>query len=145
MQFQLLRWPYLQVLFFLIDVLAYVVPLAAMLISDWLIGFHSTLFYVYLGVADTVLIGSGLNKISVVNVGLAAILASLAFFLITNFGAWLHHEMYPQNMDGLLQAYIAGLPFLRNAVIANLIFSYLVFFGFNNLFSKFPVLSKSHT
>ena len=125
--------------------LAYAIPIAAMLISDWLIGFHSTMVYVYIGVVVTVLIGSGLMKINAINVGLAAVIASLAFFFITNFGAWLHHDMYPQNFNGLMQAYIAGLPFLRNALIANLIFSYMVFFGFSNLFAKVPALNKSHT
>ena len=125
--------------------LAYSIPIAAMMISDGLIGFHNTVLYVYFGVIITVLIGSGLKKVSIMNVGLAAVIASLAFFLITNFGAWLHHDMYQQNFTGLIQAYIAGLPFLRNALIANLIFSYLVFFGFSNMFAKFPTLNKSHT
>ncbi|MGH1538687.1 MAG: DUF6580 family putative transport protein, partial [Gammaproteobacteria bacterium] len=40
--------------------------------------------------------------------------------------------------NGLLQAYTAGLPFLRNSLIANLIFSYLVFFGFNGVLSLRP-------
>ena len=86
----------------------------------------------------TVLIGSVLKQISIVNVGVAAIVASVAFFFITNFGAWLHHDMYPQNGNGLLQAYIAGLPFLRNALIANLIFSYLLFYGLNGFLSINP-------
>ncbi len=131
--------------FFVNRWLAYAIPIVAMLISDWLIGFHSTVSYVYVGVAITVLIGSGLKNVNAVNVGLAAITASLAFFFITNFGAWLHHDMYPQNLHGLLQAYVSGLPFLRNALIANLIYSYLVFFGFSNLFAKFPAFNKSHS
>lgn len=113
--------------------LAYLVPLAAMLISDYVLGFHSTIAYVYAGVVATVLIGSLLKQISVVKVGLSAIAATLIFYLITNFGAWLHHEMYPQNMNGLLQAYVAGLPFLRNSMIANLVFTYLIFYGLNAL------------
>ncbi|MEM7402208.1 MAG: DUF6580 family putative transport protein [Pseudomonadota bacterium] len=125
--------------------LAYAIPIAAMLISDWLIGFHSTIAYVYIGVVVTVLIGSGLKKINVIHVGLAAVIASLAFFFITNFGAWLHHDLYTPNFNGLMQSYIAGLPFLRNALIANIIFSYLVFFGFSNLFANFSALNKSHT
>ena len=39
-------------------VLAYLVPLAVMLLSDLVIGFHSIIWYVYAGVAITVLIGS---------------------------------------------------------------------------------------
>jgi hypothetical protein len=106
-----------------------------MVLSDVVLGFHSTVWYVYAGVMLTVLIGSALQRFSILRVGVAAILASLLFFIITNFGAWLHHDMYPQNIVGLLQSYIAGLPFLRNSLIANLIFSYLVFYGFNRFLS----------
>ena len=109
--------------------LAYLVPLAAMLLSDIVIGLHSTIWYVYAGIAITVFIGSTLKQISITRVGTTAILASICFFIITNFGAWLHHDMYPRNSFGLLQAYMAGLPFLRNALIANLLFTFLLFYG----------------
>jgi hypothetical protein len=98
---------------------------------------------VYAGVVITVLIGAVLKQISVVRVGMASIVASMVFYLITNFGAWLHHDMYPQNASGLLQAYLAGLPFLRNTLIANLIFSYLVFYGFAGLLSLRPALKNA--
>ena len=123
-------------------VLACFVPLTAMLISDLVIGFHSTVWYVYAGIVITVFIGSALNQFSVIRVGAAAIVASIIFFLISNFGAWLHHDMYPQNFNGLLQAYIAGIPFLRNSLIANLIFSYLAFYGFSSLISARPSLNS---
>jgi hypothetical protein len=128
--------------FFSNSMLAYLVPLAAMLISDMVLGFHSTILYVYAGVVVTVLIGAVLKQISVVRVGMAAIVASITFFLISNFGAWMHHDMYTQNFSGLLQAYMAGLPFLRNALIANLIFSYLVFYGIAGVLSLRPALKS---
>ena len=117
--------------FFSSRILAIIVPLAAMIISDYVIGFHSTVWYVYAGVLAIVLIGGVLNKVTVFSVGVAAVIASITFFLITNFGAWLHHDMYPQDLNGLFQAYIAGIPFLRNSLLANLLFSYLIFYGLN--------------
>ncbi|QMU62430.1 MAG: hypothetical protein GKR92_12260 [Gammaproteobacteria bacterium] len=117
--------------FFSNRALAFMVPLAAMILSDLVIGFHSTVWYVYAGIAATVLIGSILNHVTVFRVGVAAVVASIVFYLITNFGSWLHHEMYTQNLSGLLQSYAAGLPFLRNSLAANLIFTYLIFFGLN--------------
>ena len=124
-------------------VLAYLVPLIAMLISDFVIGFHSTVWYVYASVAITVLIGSEIKQLNLLRVGAAAIIASIIFFLLTNFGAWLHHDMYTQNANGLLQAYIAGLPFLRNSLIANLVFSYLVFYGLNSFLPLQPLLKRT--
>ena len=120
--------------FFANRIWAYLVPILAMVISDLILGFHSTVVYVYAGILITVFIGSKLKKISILSVSACAFAASIVFFMVTNFGAWLHHEMYTQNFTGLLQAYVAGLPFLRNALIANLIFSYLVFFGLNGFF-----------
>lgn len=123
-------------------VLAYLVPLAAMWLSDLVLGLHTTILYVYAGVAITVLIGSTLQNITIFKVGTVAVLASIVFYLLTNFGAWLHHDMYPQNATGLLQAYVAGLPFLRNALLANLVFAYLVFYGLAWLKSIFPSSSS---
>ena len=124
-------------------VLAYLVPLIAMLISDFVIGFHDTVWYVYASVAIAVLIGSEIKQLSLLRVGVAAIIASIIFFITTNFGAWLHHDMYTQNANGLLQAYIAGLPFFRNSLIANLIFSYLMFYGLKNYFPLRPLLKQT--
>jgi len=131
--------------FFSNRMLAYLVPLVAMLISDYVLGFHSTIGYVYAGVAMTVFIGSFLKHITVLKVGISAIVASLIFYLVTNFGAWLHHDMYPQNTNGLLQAYTAGLPFLRNSMIANLAFSYLVFYGLSALPSMQAMAKPKHS
>jgi len=50
------------------------------------------------------------------------IVASIFFFLYTNFGWWLLSNMYPHNLDGLIQCYIMGLPFFKNNLIGNLIF-----------------------
>ncbi len=123
--------------------LAFVVPLVAMVLSDYVIGFHSTVWYVYAGILATVLIGSVLNQVTVFRVGGATVIASFAFFLITNFGAWLHHDMYSQDLNGLLQAYVAGIPFLRNSLIANFIFSYLVFYGLKSLIPGQYLLKRS--
>ena len=112
-------------------VLACMIPLAAMLLSDLVLGLHSTILYVYASVVITVLIGSTLKHITLIRIGFVAVTASIVFFLLTNFGSWIHHDMYPYDITGLIQAYIAGLPFLRNALLANLVFIYLIFYGLN--------------
>ena len=123
---------------------AFLVPLVAMILSDLILGFHSTVLYVYAGIMATVVIGSFLNQVTVFRVGMAAVIASIVFFLITNFGAWMHHNMYSQDLNGLLQAYVAGIPFLRNSLIANLIFSYLVFYALTSFIPGQYLLKRSH-
>jgi hypothetical protein len=58
----------------------------------------------------------------------AALAASVSFFIVSNFGVWaVYPNMYPRNLGGLAAAYIAALPFFRNDVAANLVFSALFF------------------
>lgn len=65
-------------------------------------------------------------------IGLAAVLGSLQFYLITNFGTWYTSHgvtppMYPLTITGLMACYVAGLPFLGYALLSDLGFSAAVF------------------
>ena len=69
---------------------AFLVPLGAMLISDMVLGFHSSMFLVYLAFMITVAIGFWVkHNRSLLTIVSAAFLSSMLFFLLTNFGAWL--------------------------------------------------------
>ena len=109
-------------------ILAYVIPLFAMIVSDLLLGFHSSIWFVYAGVVCTVLLGSTLKEISFLKLGGIVLLSSVVFYLLTNFGSWLSHDMYSYDVKGLMQAYIAGLPFFRNSILGNLFFTYVLFY-----------------
>jgi hypothetical protein len=95
--------------------LAFLVPFAAMLLSDLILGFHSYMAAVYIAFGLTVLIGFILRgRVSFANVALASIASSVLFFLITNFAAWLASPIYPATFAGLMESYIAGLAFFNN-------------------------------
>lgn len=64
----------------------------------------------------------------------AALAASVSFFLLSNFAVWAVWNMYPKNASGLLQSYLMALPFFRNTVASDLLFSTL-FFGLPVLLS----------
>jgi hypothetical protein len=109
--------------------LAFAVPIAAMILSDALIGFHSLALIVYLSFALCVFIGwFFIKKASVKNVVLASLAGSLVFFVLTNFAYWL--SFYPITFEGFLSCYTAALPFFRNALIGNLVYSGVLFGGF---------------
>ncbi len=112
-------------------ILAYVIPLLAMIVSDLLLGFHSSIWFVYTGVVCTVFLGGTLKEISFLKLGGIVLLSSVVFYLLTNFGAWLSHDMYTHDAKGLMQAYIAGLPFFRNSILGNLFFTYVLFYMLN--------------
>lgn len=123
---------------------AFAVPLAAMFITDAIIGFHSGMWIVYLSFALIVLIGMlMLKKINVKNVVLASFSASISFFIITNFGVWAFGAMYPKNIAGLVECYIAAIPFIQNTLVGDLFFSGIMFGIFEYAKTKLPVLAQA--
>ncbi len=108
--------------------LAFIVPLLALLLSDFFLGLHQTMLFVYGGFALTVLIGMWLkHHLTVANTIIAVLGSSIIFFLLTNFGAWLMSGLYADTFTGLLQAYVAGIPFFQNSLAGNLVFTAIIF------------------
>lgn len=108
----------------------FIIPLLAMFISDVFLGFHSTMIYVYLSFMIIFFIGRLIKKIGVGQILLAGFVSSLLFFLITNFGVWLSTNMYLKNLNGLMNCYVNGLPFFRNTLIGDLVYSFGFFYGY---------------
>lgn len=106
--------------------LTFVVPLAAMLVSDLVIGFYSlpVMISVYISFALSNIIGTRLRqRLQVGRVIGASLVGSLVFFLITNAAVWAFQSMYPHTLFGLGQSYLLGLPFFRNTVLGDLVFT----------------------
>ncbi|MFN3871703.1 MAG: DUF6580 family putative transport protein [Ignavibacterium sp.] len=123
---------------------AFAVPLAAMFLTDLIIGFHSGMWIVYLSFALIVVIGMlMLKKVSVKNVVLASVTASISFFIITNFGVWASGTMYPKNIAGLIECYVAAIPFIQNTLLGDLFFSGVMFGVYEFAKAKLPVLSEA--
>jgi hypothetical protein len=122
--------------------MALLIPLAAMLLSDLVIGLHASMLYVYAGVAVTVLIGAGMlrKNPSVMPAIAASLVSSVLFFLITNYGTWVTGVLYPQTAEGLMMAYTAGIPFFRNSILGDLFFTAILFGGFQALERWLPSL-----
>jgi hypothetical protein len=109
---------------------ALIVPLAALLISDFFIGFHNTILFVY---GSVVLIGvMGLwlkSRKKVLPIFGAALLSSILFFIITNFGVWLTGGgwFYPKTWQGLVECYVLAIPFFRSTLAGDLVFTGILF------------------
>ena len=111
--------------------MAFIVPLSALLLSDLLLGLHSSMLFVYAAFAIIVALGRLIrHRQDFWSVLLATLGGSLLFFLLTNFGSWLSHDNYAADISGLMQSYIAGIPFYRNTLIGDLLFSALLFGGY---------------
>jgi hypothetical protein len=110
---------------------AFVAPLGALLLSDLVLGFYHGQATVYFSVALIVMIGIvALGRITPLRVGAAAIISSVVFFGITNFGMWLFSGIYPRTLAGLESCFIAAIPFFQNTVAGDLFYATLLFGGF---------------
>jgi hypothetical protein len=111
--------------------IAFVAPIAALLLSDLFLGFYPELVFVYLSVAAIVLIGWAISKRKSAGwVAAAALASSLLFYLVTNFGVWLVMDYYPKTLAGLAACYVAAVPFFQNTLAGDLVFTALLFGGF---------------
>lgn len=138
--------------------LAFVVPLLSMWLSDLILNnvvygvyfdkftlFTSFQIYTFAAIALTALLGINLfSKITAGRVFAGTVASAVIFFLITNFGSWLGNvAMYPQNLGGLVASYVAGLPFLLNMLLSNLIFGFIFFYGYMLITNQFTSLKLS--
>ena len=114
--------------------LALIIPLTALFISDLFIGFYSpvVMISVYAGLILTGILGLWLrNRKSVLNLLGTAVASGLLFYLISNFGVWVNPVSgYSKDLAGLIQCYVLALPFLKNTLASNLVYSAVLFGGY---------------
>lgn len=110
---------------------AWLVPLLSLFWTDLILGFHSTMLFVYLGILVPMLLPKSIKT------GPALVVGSLSFFVITNLGVWLVQGMYPMTAQGLIECFTMALPFYKNQILGDLIYTAVLF----GVFSQ----AKKHT
>jgi hypothetical protein len=129
---------------------SYVIPIAAMWISDLLLNnwiytaymdgfvwFNETMLYVYVGFIAIVVIGQLIiSKMTSSRILIASIAASVVFFLFSNFSSFLANPIFPKSGDGLLMAYAAGIPFFWNTLLSNILYTVFIFGVFHLVASR---------
>jgi Family of unknown function (DUF6580) len=128
---------------------AFLVPLVALLLGDccmeairwahlygtanWLSGgrgFYATMWTTYLAFVLVVAIGCWLgSRAGVVRIALATFTSSVIFFIVTNFAVWAMENIYPRTFGGLIECYVAALPFFGNTVVSDAVFVAILFGG----------------
>lgn len=138
---------------------AYIVPLAALFLSDVFFELFTSIqgfpggemVFVYLAFVLTAYIGTRIRKANTGNLLLASIATGLLFFLISNFGTWLIRDMYPHTFAGLLSCYSSAIPFYKaelfgsfflNTIMGNVFYTGLLFGAYALLK---PVFVKEET
>jgi hypothetical protein len=120
---------------------ALLIPLLAMFITDLFLGFHSTMWAVYL--SFVLIVGIGMLMIKqkkVSNIFLASVSASVLFFVVTNFAVWAAGLYYPKDLTGLAASYTAAIPFFHYTLLGDLFFVTLMFGSYELVKAKFPKL-----
>lgn len=124
--------------------LALIIPITVMIISDFFIGFHNTMLFVY---GSFLLIGvMGLwikNHKSLKHIAAASFISSVLFYLITNFGVWLVSGMYEQSINGLIKSYMLALPFFRYTIIGDFLFTAIFFTAYELILKLIKTGAKS--
>ena len=122
---------------------AYSIPIIFMLLSDLIIGFYSLIFWVYFSLIIIISLGIYLNKnyqksnnSKPIVLYLGTVSSSLIFYLISNFGVWIGSVFYKQDISGLINCYVAALPFLKNNLLSNLFFTTIIFYSYKIIFKK---------
>ncbi len=134
--------------------LALLIPVLSMWLSDLVInntiyaqyfgsftffyqGFYWTyMSFIFIGVLGFLL----LKRTRPQNIIIASLSASIIFFLVSNFGVWASGTLYPNNLSGLITCYVAGLPFFKNTIIGDLIYSGILFGVFEFAQNRLPIL-----
>lgn len=125
---------------------AFLVPVAALLLSDAIIGFYGlgTMTFVYgtvlLIVAAGILLEKKISAGRILGLSLAG---AALFFITTNFAVWLvPGSIYPKTLAGLAQCYVMAIPFFGNMVLSTLVYS-AAMFGVYEVAEKFVFKPKA--
>jgi hypothetical protein len=100
---------------------AYLLPIVLMAVTDPLLGgFGVATPFVYLSFLINVWIGRRLRTSeSPIGIGAAAVISSVQFFLITNFGTWVGY--YPHTWAGLTRCFTMAIPFYPPTLLSDLL------------------------
>ena len=98
--------------------------LLSFVLTDIFIGFHQTLLFTWgsifiIGILSRYFCRDFKKRI------LGASIASIFFFIITNFGVYLT-GMYGYSFDGLIKCYFMAIPFFTNTIVSTIIFSLVI-------------------
>lgn len=131
--------------------LAFLLPIAAMVMSDSLMGFSGWNYpeqTIAVYGAFTLITWLGMNmrsNKSVARVGLSSLAASVLFFVATNFMVWMSGfysatPLYTTDFAGLVDCFVMAVPFFNYNIAADLFYSTVLFGGFYLLQVNVPKL-----
>lgn len=117
--------------------IAIMIPILSMTISDLIIGFNfSNMIWIYIPLIFITYYSFSINSNNYEKITTRFVIGPIIFFLFSNLGVWITSNMYLKTMGGLLQCYIAGLPFLNNSLISTLLYGFILIYILNPIAQK---------
>ena len=121
----------------------WLIPLVALFISDFFLGFYNaiSMLTVYVSFFISAIIGQYYLRVNRTGLKIAgaSIVSATQFFIFSNFGVWLSGTLYPLNLTGLIECYVMGIPFYGNTLISELFYVAILFssyYFFNSIISR---------
>lgn len=106
---------------------AFILPIGIMLLSDLYIGMYDINIMASVYVSFIIIAAMNVfvkKKVSHLKYRLCLILgAPMLFFVITNTAVWFFSPWYEKSISGLFYAYQLGVPFFRNMLIGDVIYT----------------------
>lgn len=102
--------------------------LLAMFVADLYWGLHSFMLWTYGSIALCTLLSTRVKLLPMLFIG------PIMFFVITNFAVWTS-GYYGYTLSGLLECYIAAIPFFQNTLLGTM-FYFAIFYGASRVFDK---------
>ena len=104
----------------------WLIPVAALLLSDLVIGFYApiVMLFVYGAFILCACMGRGLlrEQRNIPILAGATLSGSVIFFILSNLGDWLSGLNYPLTLDGLIDCYVMAIPFFRNTLLGDVFY-----------------------
>ncbi len=111
---------------------AWLIPVVALLASDLVLGFYHPvgMLWNYVAFAACLLLGSGIlaRSRTLPRLAGATLTSAGSFFVLSNFGMWAS-GYYPRTWTGLVECYVAAIPFFQNTLVSDALFVAVLFGG----------------
>jgi hypothetical protein len=115
---------------------AILLPMAILVASDLVLGWHPDIAFKYAAFALTGTLAFWIRPSPTPGrILTAAVAGSLLFFVVTNVGVWAAGGLYPPTPAGLRECFVLALPFYRNTLMGDLAYT-AALFGLAALISR---------
>lgn len=132
---------------------AFLIPLAATFLSDIILSqwIHTNQPFLYKGIewqylSYVLIVWTGFyifKKMNLLSVITGVGTSTLLFYFVTNLGCWPGNPIYTQDLRGMIDCLLAGLPFVKGTILSNVFYTTLLFGGYYLMERRFQFLRPS--